>query len=173
MARYVVTLSLGGSAECAVSREVKRGDDDRAILFAKDWLHKTRLSTRILWMWYDAYVIKEVTDNGEERFIEEGHAEERECYRAGYKGGSRKRGSKQSDSTGSRLVPSGQAKGKPADTRADYLPIRTLGRAKSGRKPRELSPYQQKMMAMVAAAKGGQLGNGDVSPMGSNTHSQG
>lgn len=170
MARFIITLYLSSNRQCAVTREVTRRDDERAILFAQELLHKSRLSTRILWQWYDAYSVEEVTKDGETREVGAGTAAERDCYRAGYKPESgRKAGASNSPAAGaSRIV--GAAKGKPADTRADYLPIRKIGQAKRARAVKELSPYQQKLRAVVEAAQERKLNSGHVSRMGSNTH---
>lgn len=170
MARFIVTLYLAESRQCAVSREVTRADDERAIFFAQNWLHQSRMSTRILWQWYDSYLVEEVNKDGERKEIARGAGEEKDCYRAGYKAAGRGRGTDKGRSKGIATTLPGMGKGKPHDARADYLPIRVLGGKRATRKPQELSPYQQKLRAVVAAAQERHIANGDVSRMGSNTH---
>ena len=169
MARYAVSLTLSHAAPCRVTREIVRADDYRAISFAEEWLHQSRLSTRILWLWYDGYVVEEVSKDGETRHVATGKAEDKECYRAGHKvpRGKAKDGGAARGEVSRFGVRAG--KGKPADARADYLPIRRIGARKSARQPRELSPFQQRMKGLVDAAKLRAGTHGDVSPMGSNT----
>lgn len=170
MARYAVSLALSHSALCRVTREIVRADEYRAILFAQGWLHQSRLSTRIIGMGYDSYFVEEVNKDGETRHVASGLSEDKECYRIGYKSSDRKaKAKKPSRGETSRFgVRSG--KGTPPDVRQDYLPIRRIGQRKTTRAPRELSPFQQQMKAMVETAKLRAGKNGDVSPLGSNTH---
>lgn len=169
MARYVISLTLPYPAQSRVTREVIRADDNRAILYAQNWLHQSRLSTRVIWQWWQGYTVEEVRKDGETRHVESGHADNRECYVAGYRnpGGAARNGAAKGEKIGRFGVRSG--KGKPADARADYLPIRRIGARKSARQPRELSPFQQKLRAAVETAKLRAGSHGNVSRMGSDT----
>ena len=170
MARYAVTLLLSHAAPCRVTREITRADDDRAILFAQEWLHRSRLSTRIIGMGYDCYSVEEVSKGGETRHVSDGIGADKECYRIGYKGTDAKAKAKRASRGETSRFGVRPGKGTPPDARQDYLPIRRLGKRTTARAPRELSPFQQKMKALVEAAKLRAGSHGDVSPMGSNTN---
>jgi len=170
MARYAVSLTLSHAAQCRRTREVVRADSDRAILFAEEWLHKTRLSMRIVGISYDGWTVEEVSKDGETRHIASGIGEDKECYRPGYKVADTKAKAKRASREEVSRFGVRQGKGTPADDRQDYLPIRRIGQRKTTRAPRELSPFKQQMKALVDAAKLRAGSHGDVSPLGSNTH---
>lgn len=57
MARYVVSLYLDSHSETRAVVQIRRDSDERAILYAQNWLHKSRLSTRYLGISYDRWSV--------------------------------------------------------------------------------------------------------------------
>lgn len=57
MARYVVALYLDSHSETRAVVRIRRDGDERAILYAQNWLHKSRLSTRYLGISFDRWSV--------------------------------------------------------------------------------------------------------------------
>jgi hypothetical protein len=130
------------------------------------------MATRIIWQWFDRYAVEEVNSDGEKEEIANGAGQSKDCYVAGYRGAKGNRGKQGTQGTRAAGINGGAAKGKAADLQPGYLPIRTIGKRKGTRAGKDLSPYQQKMRAIVEAAQERARLNGHVSRMGSNTHDQ-
>lgn len=64
MARFLVTLEVESLPTAHVLREIRRADRDRAILFAEQWLARSRLSGRYFTVWYDMWRLSEVDADG-------------------------------------------------------------------------------------------------------------
>lgn len=58
MARYVISLYLDSHSDARVAVQTRRDSDERAILYAQNWLHKSRLSTRYLGISFDRWMVE-------------------------------------------------------------------------------------------------------------------
>lgn len=56
-ARYVVCLYLNAKPHARVERSIRRDSDERAVLYAQNWLHKHRLSLRSYGMGFDRWSV--------------------------------------------------------------------------------------------------------------------
>lgn len=147
MARFVVRLGLISNRAVIAERVITRTDAERAILFAQKWLHESRKSTRVLWMWFDLWEIWETDENGTTRCTATGEAEDHEAHHPGYKPSPRR----------------GVSKATAGIKRGVFQNQHDRGRTKG------LTPYQTRMQQMLQAAKD-KASDGTVSRMGSNTH---
>lgn len=148
MARFVVTLWLSSNPDCRVERKVTRADTDRAIFYATELLHKSRMSTRILWMWFDRWTVEEEGKDGERGEATTGEAEPKESHKAGHR----------------------KASKAPPKRRASPYSASGIITGRATRKVRVLSPFQQRMQRAMDEARERLNGDGTVSRMGSDTH---
>lgn len=146
MARYVIALWLSSDTTCRVGRQITRRDDGRAIAFAEGWLHKSCMSTRILWMGYDRWTVLEILEGGDYRHVRDGLKTDHPAYRAGFKVTKKVREKKvESPFTGNKFV----------------YPT-------TGSRRKVLSPLQERFAALKAEALERRNKNVTVRSVGSN-----
>ena len=81
-ALFIVTLTRTQDATCRVSKRVRKGDMDRAILLGATWLTKTQRLYDYFGVTYDMYEIFKQNDNGDWVNIETGGVQDAEKRRA-------------------------------------------------------------------------------------------
>lgn len=148
MARYVVALWLSSNVACRVGRQITRKDDSRAIAFAEEWLHKSCISTRLIWMTYDRWTVLEALEDGEIRHVRDGIKVDSPAYRAGFKVPKKVRAKKPED---------------PLSGNGFIYPT-------TGKRRKVLTPLQARFAEMKAVALERRDNSVTIPRVGGNTH---
>lgn len=151
MARYVIRLYVALNQQCGIERVIRREGDDRAILYAQNWLHKHRLSMRYLGIAFDRWSVAVESDAEISKIISSG--------------------------VDDRRVPT--AKEEQSRRRASQTRLRSTGAIDTSRRARPrvarstpARPMSRLAQAM-AAAKQKVANNGLIPPLGGNQNGQG
>lgn len=150
MARYVVALYLGSHSDTRAVIQIRRDSDERAILYAQNWLHKNRLSGLSYGLAYDRWSVTRLDDHGDPVDVATGVDEIRvptPAERAARKA------SRETKLKATGLITSRRAPSPAKRVTVQSRPMSRLAQA-------------------VAMAKQKVAQNGDVSPMGRNPNSQ-
>lgn len=170
MARFVVTLYVSHLPTANVSKEIRRETSDRAILYAENWLKRSRKSGHYFTTWYDRWRVKQHGVDGGDQVIAKGSAcntEEERLHGSTSSVERPKKSRKASPKTPTTIDP--WLADLPAINRRqssqNYLPIRKLGKAKS--KP---GSTRERLLAMREEAQRRLAERGNILPMGSDTN---
>jgi hypothetical protein len=167
MARFNVTLYVSHLPTAIVSKEIRRETPERAILYAENWLKRSRKSGHYFTTWYDRWRVKQHGVDGGDQVIAKGSAVDTEAERLAAKPKPKK-----ATKAPRKTIPTVARSDDPwlADLpkinrrlpSRDYLPIRRLGKTQS-----KSGSARERILAMRETAKRRLAERGNILPMGS------